>query len=193
MQKSIRTCIAMLIATMTFALPMAAQAVVIDFQNGPGGALVGNDYAASGVTFSNTYYSTCYGSFFAAGESDTCYNGLLDQSVSGAFLGTTDYVGASVIYPDNDTITTLDVFDSANNLLASVSSAPSAGFISVAIAGISSFTFSWSGSYAGHDDVIGIDNLTFNDVTPVAVPAPSALLLLGIGLGLIGRFRARNA
>lgn len=174
-----------LVLPLALLVPMAASATVIDFQNGPGGTAVGSAYAGSGVIFTNTYYSNCYGSYWAAGENNTCYNNNINATVSGYFLGTTDYLGASIMYPDVSTQTILSVYDINNVLLTTVTSAQHASFISVSVAGIASFAFNWVAD-PGADDVIGIDDLVFNTVSPVTTPEPAALSLFGLALAALG-------
>lgn len=172
--------------------PFSAFAVVIDFNGGSGGSAVDDDYAGLGIVFEDVYYSTCYSNYpnaaWAAGESSTCYNDVLDQQVAGYFLGTTDYLAADIIFPDGDTYTTLDVFDSAGALLDSVTVGPAVQAISVSASGIASFAFNWSGEYPSHDDVIGIDNLTFN---AVSVPGPATWLVFSLGLIAFAGHRRR--
>ena len=156
------------------------------------GTSIGNDYLASeGIAFTQAYYST--GNLdWMSGEPDTTnMNGILNQPISGYFAGVTDYMLAQVRYADGGTITTLNVFDINNALLASVSTTATNPFqLSVAISGIRSFDFSFSNPDSSKDDIIGIDNLTFNAVSQVPVP-PSALLLFSglVGLASISRKR----
>ena len=157
--------------------------IEVDFEGGTGGALVGNTYETSGLTFDNAYYSNCYGSGWIAGENDTCYNSNYNKSISGSFLGTTDFLSAILKYPDNGVTSLLEVYDINNNLLASTSVNAGNSLISLNQVGISSFRFSWS-----NDDVVGLESISFNGVAAATIPEPSTIAIFALGLlGLASR------
>lgn len=66
---------------------------------------------------------------------------------------------------------------SASKATVSTAASDSYEVLSISTPGISSFTFRWSSSVPDVDDVIGIDNLSFNTVT--TVPLPAAFWLFG--------------
>lgn len=173
-----------------------ANAAVIDFNHSSGqaGNAIGSDYSGQGVVFTNAYYSNAYGLNWASGEADTEYNGVVDQPMTGYFVGgTTNYLAGTAMYPDGDTITTLRVFDIFNNLLGQVSTASGGSSLDIAVNGIASFEFSWSGGAADHDDVIGLDDITYNALTPNQnVPEPGILALIALGLAGLGFMRRKQ-
>ncbi|MBI5453100.1 MAG: PEP-CTERM sorting domain-containing protein [Deltaproteobacteria bacterium] len=189
--KSLNLCSLIVAAMLSAGLPVYAGATVIDFEGGASGTAVGSDYSGSGVVFTNAYYTTDYGSengssTWATGETSGLYNGVGNVAMSGYFTGTTDYISAQIIYADwAATTSSLVVYDSSSSILAFtiLSSSTTPYSLSISTPGIASFVFAWQGGGSGgYDDVIGIDNLTFNTVSSSSVPEPSTLLLLGSGL-----------
>jgi hypothetical protein len=87
---------------------------------------------------------------------------------------------------------TIDVYDSTMNPLASLTNTV-AGVEVISISGVGPISyvyFNSIGDAAGAD----IDNLGFSisDFNPIPIPAPGAIVLGGIGLGLIGWLRRRR-
>ena len=180
-----------------------AAAITIDFEGGTNGATVGATYAGSGVIFDNAFFanspypSSNGSSTWASDEADSSYNGVGSVPITGHFAGVTDSVSAWIVYPDGNTTTTLSVYDTSASLLGSVSSVlGSSGPISISLPNIASFAFTWAGGAttnaagASIDDVIGIDNFTYNGT--VSVPEPATLALLGLGLAGLDISRRRR-
>ncbi len=160
-----------------------AALITEEFTGGTASTEVGSDYASSGLIFDNAYYSNCYGSGWISGENDTCYNSNFDNAIDGGFSGTTDFISAILKYPDGGVTSLLEVFDINNVLLSSTSVTGGDTFISLAQNGISSFRFSWSS-----DDVVGLESISFNEITSAPVPEPSTLAIFALGImGLASR------
>lgn len=181
----------LLVAAFLTIASHAYAAIVLDFNHtvAQNGTSVGNSYAADGIVFSSTYFNNDLGGYWISGEPDTAtMNGILNQPITGSFIaGVTDSLSAIVKFPDVGTVTTLDVYDVSNNLIGSASSVAGGLSVSVAVSGISSFRFSWSNAInSSRDDIIGLDQLTFNTLTAVPVPEPEIYAMLGVGLGFMG-------
>jgi hypothetical protein len=170
-----------------------AESATIDFETGADGIGIGSDYIDQGIIFSDAHYASAHylsengSSVWVSGEADSSYNEIINISISGGFTGITDSVSAEIVWLDSSSTAYLDVFNKNGDLLANVSTAAmgSVEVLSISTPGISSFTFRWSSTEPDVDDVVGIDNLSFNTVT--TVPVPTALWLFGSGLiGLIG-------
>lgn len=180
------------------AVSVKAEATTIDFETGINGSSIGSDYLDQGLIFSNAYYASSpylseNGSYvWVSGEADSSYNGVINISITGNFSGTTNFLTADIIYLDTSSTAYLDVFDTSGDLLASVSTTAIDSYenLSISTPGIASFTFRWSSDEPEVDDVIGIDNLSYNPVT--TIPLPAAFWLFGSGLlGLISVSRRK--
>jgi len=181
------------------AVSARVDASTIDFETGFNGDSIGSDYIDQGLVFTNAYYASSpflseNGSLvWVSGEADSSYNDVINISITGSFTGVTNFLSADIIYLDPSSTAYLDVFDIYGGLLASVSTTAGDSYeiLSISTPGISSFSFSWASSLAGKDDVIGIDNLSYNSLT--TVPLPAAVWLFGSGLiGLFGLSRLRK-
>jgi hypothetical protein len=177
-----------------------ANSAIIDFEAGADGVGIGSDYIDQGIVFTDAYYASAYflsengSSVWVSGEADSSYNEIINISISGSFTGITDSVSAEIVWLDSSSTAYLDVFNINGDLLANVSTAAtgSVEVLSISTPGISSFTFRWSSTKPDVDDVVGIDNLSFNTVT--AVPIPAAVWLFGSGIiCLIGIARRKKS
>jgi len=105
---------------------------------------------------------------------------------------TTDFVSIRGDLRGSSFTVAFDAFDSDGNLVASDSGQDFGGrTYSVAAASIHSVRFSGVPTPTiGGSGGVGLDDLTFNPVTPV--PEPGTLLLLGAGLARLGYGRRRT-
>jgi hypothetical protein len=86
----------------------------------------------------------------------------------------------------------INAYDSTMNPLASLTNTV-AGVEVISISGAGPISYVYFSSI-GDDAGAGIDNLGFSisDFNPIPIPAPGAIVLGGIGLGLIGWLRRRR-
>jgi hypothetical protein len=171
-----------------------ASAVIIDFDSLASGTTVTNQFAGDGVTFSGTNSPLTDGNF------QSSYGPLASGNILRSGGGTpnvidldfsiaVDTVAGDIIFRETGFVATLEVFDSLDNLLATITTAPDTGTgdevtLSLSAAGIASARF----SFDVNDSIVGFDNLDFSG--PSRVPAPATLALLGlglVGLGAAGR------
>lgn len=185
---------------------------IVDFDDldvgGPVAYAGGDRYSALGITFLTLipiedvqraepgYFPT----FLGAGGSGTNGLGLSvlygQLSIQGVFqvpgtsiAAVTDNISIDAFDTEVGTLNgLLEVFDGDGNLidsLAIVTPPSTHSQFSISHPGIASFRLSMDGDG-------GIwDNLTFN--TPIAVPAPAAIVLSSVGMALVGWLRRRRA
>jgi len=168
----------------------SGDAVNIDFEGYADGVAITNQYDPLGVSFSGAEFDNSNTGFYgplAMGNIAMTSVSLIGLDFT-ALGGTTDAVGADIVFRDNGGIATLTVFDSGGGVLGSVSTAPDTGigdevFLGFEAAGIASATFAFDLA----DTYAGIDHLVFEPV-----PAPGAAGVLGAG-GLLLMRRRRVA
>lgn len=173
---------------------------VITFE-GQGGNFVGDDYIGLGVRFVDAYYADCFISLpegdprfglegtWIVGEPTSCYNGTVNQSISGEFTQAVNYLAVELMYRDAGIQAVLAAYDEDGGLVGEVfypTDGPhlwsDPGVQPIIAEGIRSFTLYFGD---GDDDVIGMSTLAFNISS---VPEPGILGLLGAGLfGLLVR------
>jgi uncharacterized protein (TIGR03382 family) len=158
------------------------------FDPSKAGTAIGDDFKIShGVVFTQAFYTS---QAFASGEPDDVnYNGIVNQPIRGYFSGgVTDFLETFIFYADGQTSSTLNAYDIGGHLIGSTTS--SINFtLAIATPGIKSFEVLFSSPIAGHDDVIGINYLKFNPLSPdpvtPTVPTPGTLPLMLAGLGAV--------
>lgn len=163
---------------LTIGVCQNAEAVLINFEDSLAGSFITNEYISEGIIFDGTWVhggsTRASPPNWISGEEYT-NNNLNPNPITGYFVtpndpsknAATNYLSVSAIYVDSDTVTTLDVYDINGTLLASVSRSGS-GILSVSQTNIHKFAFYHNNyGYSGIDDIIGFDNVTFNDVTEV--------------------------
>lgn len=194
----------LLLSILLSALCLNANAtpVVIHFghESTQAGGAIGSDYIGSGVVFTNAYYSLRNGLDWASGEPHSNYDGIPNQPITGYFVGgTTNSLAATIKYPDGGVTTTLRVFDISGHLVGQHQwqYGTNRNIISILANGIASFEFIWGHANPSYnDDVIGLDDITYEALTPTnnnqSVPEPGTLALLGLGLAGIGLGRRRK-
>jgi hypothetical protein len=173
-------------------------AINIDFDYLPGGStliphgtIITNQYQSLGVLFSGLsdpeIFATPGGYVHELGELNTLiHNG---GEIWVELSNPVQALGADIIYRDTGDVATLEVFDASWNSLGSITTPPDQYvgdevFIAVADSSITYAKFYFD---AG-DSVVGIDNFVAGSV----IPAPGAILLGGIGVGLVGWLRRRR-
>ena len=192
-----------------------SRAITIDFDSGPNGIAVGRDYVSTGVVFDQGFYaSSPYPSGngspgWISGEPVTAYNGIGNAPITGRFLFPVSHVSAELMFLEEGDVPHLTGYDKKDQIVASSdwftltidADGNQIRTISISNPNIVNFafTFTWDPTRRPNspiDDVIGIDNLTFEPDPPHGngnhVPdAGSTLLLLGIALGGLDFMRRR--
>ena len=160
--------------------------VLVDFEALSPGYWDGSDYAYLGVTFSaqpdpdpatlwvrNDIFPLIYGNVLSTTPSD------LSIITSAFFALPADYVRIENplhgVHSSEIDVITASAYDSANNLLGTVTQNPGDQFLELTYGGMASVSFNDVAGYWGNGYVI--DNFAFNPV-----PEPGTLVLLGIGL-----------
>jgi hypothetical protein len=187
---------------LTISVCQLAEAVLLNFEDFVAGTFLTDQYVSEGIMFDGTWIhggssrgtppNWVSGEIWGPGN-----NNLNPDPISGYFVNpsnpsqdaTTDHIEGLGIYVDSDTVITLDVFGLDGLLLASVSR-QGRGILSISRANIHGFAF-YHNNYGwnGIDDIIGFDNIIFNDVTPI--PEPSTILLMSAGLIGLAAFRRK--
>lgn len=135
---------------------------------------------------------------WTSGEVDSgAYNGINPGAVSGHFvnplhsleMATTDLLQGLAVYPGGGSAIRLEVFGLMGNLLA-VDEIYDDGLISAAVSGIASFSLY---HVTEMEDVLGYDDIVFNDVVAETVPEPGLILLRASGLFGLGMIRRHIA
>jgi hypothetical protein len=206
-----------LFITMTGAWPtiLSASPTIVNFDDATHMEVINNKYAASGITFSGMsggdVIAYADGSSFpgrspvsdpqmayAEGTYVSPFEGIrLDFStpVSSLSLYGCDYGGTPVT---DQEIATLAAYDSGGNLLGSTTVATTRGTRSLpegdmptdiaflSLSGIGNIAYA-EFTYTDTVGFFGIDDVEFSPI-----PAPGAILLGGIGVGLVGWLRRRR-
>jgi hypothetical protein len=162
-----------------------SNAMTLDFETGANGVAIGSDFSSDGIVFTNAYYasspydSTNGSAVWVSGEQYSGYNDVGNVAITGYFIDPVSYLSAELIYVDGGTIAYLTAYDIDGIILDStsidwytISELPA--IISINHPGIAQFAFTWTGGGSPGptppiDDVVGIDNLTFN-TTPAPEP-----------------------
>jgi len=154
-------------------------AALINFDDLSAGTFLTDQYASNGIIFDGTWIhdglSPPRGSVpnWISGEEVT-NNNSNPSAISGYFVNPsnlsqnaiTDYFEILSAYVDSDTTVTLEVFDLDGLSLGSRPRTGSSGILSLSVTNIHSFPLSHINSgWNGIDDVIGFDNIVFNDVS----------------------------
>jgi hypothetical protein len=178
----------------------AQAATIINFDNGIIGATVDNFYAAQGITFANTQFTTNFGLPGTSGALGIRAPGTFTFGLGNAIVATFTSVASTITIRGIDVGTAgirIDAFNASNAQIATSSFfGPDLGVgtfqdISVSASGIKSFRL-YQPAVNGSDGVL-FDNLTFDNVAAVPEPATWAMLLLGMGIvGSAMRRRARG-
>ncbi len=166
----------------------AGDAVNIDFEGFADGVAITTQYDPQGVTFSGAEFDNSNTGFYgplAMGNIAMTSVSLIELDFA-ALGGTTDAVGADIIFRDDNEIATLFVYNAGGDILGAVSTGPDTGigdevFLGFEADGIASASFVFDAS----DGYAGIDHLVFGAL----VPAPGAVGVLGAGGLLLMRRR----
>jgi hypothetical protein len=177
-----KRCLAACIASAVFISAGAEAKTVITFDSGTAGNLIGSDYAADGVTFTNAEYWQCVGGcppnsfgLFAS-----------DPTESGSFTATFSTLQSSVsFYNVSLSAVTATAYNSSNVAVDSLSETVFTMY-TLTGPGISYVVFS---GLEGSE--FGIDDLTFTSGLATPEPETWALMLAGFA-GLGGAFRSRR-
>jgi len=200
---------AILGASILLLVSVQTKAVAINFDDLTVGTFLTDQYASNGIIFDGAWIQgpSTRGSApnWISGEEIT-NNSLNPNAITGYFVNPinssenaiTNYFEGLNVYADSDTTVFLDVFDLDGVLLASRSRVDD-GILSISQESIHSFSLYHSnGGFSGIDDVIGFDNIMFNDVSliepPSPIPIPAAIWLFGTAMiGLVGFSKRRKA
>src|SRR5690606_32379030 len=185
-------------AAATFARPASAVTINFDDIPGSGRRLVDGDrYAAQGVTISSPGGAGVFAidspGFAATPPTFICGTSNLstvpcDRPIQFDFSTPQTFVSVFIVDNPAQNIGSfiLEVFDSLNNLLDSITSNEDRTTYSFALPGISRLLFTPSA------ELEGIDTLEFRS-TLATVPEPTSVMLFGAGLAALGvRRRCRH-
>ena len=208
---------ALAVAFLAFAVPAAADVIVLDFEGIPNSTGVGNYYNGGGgpnygVEFSPATLALIDadsggGGNFANEPSPNTIMFFLDANNAILNFAAGFETGFSFFYTSSTAaaVTVYDQVGGTGNVLGTLNLVaqftdnctgdPSGGFCNWSPVGVAFAGTARSIDFGGTANQTGFDDITFGSETPggTAVPEPATLLTLGAGLAAIARRRFRKA
>ncbi len=178
------------------ATAQAGASITIDFESFP----VQGGFIASYTEQSITFSASGGGGALWASEGPNGTLGLLDMNIPHKELRADFISGATFVsvdlgdYDQDSDRLFLEVFDAADNLLGHTDLVIAEAFVGMETLSLSAPGISYAvfgARDAGSGSSVYADNFTFEEV-PEVIPAPGAVLLGSIGVGLVGWLRRRR-